>query len=410
MGSRRRGSIWIVGASVMGFGVVAACGGTMPTPTSSSAGPAVLGIDWGRAERVERPVNYTATLNPSEKVPDHPILRIPGQAIMADVATHPDGSLLAVGFVPPVFTAASWTSKDGNDWALHPIDPGEFTFAVGVAAGDDGSAVAVGRSRGDPVAWTSVDGATWEKHTAPTLDPRTAERMTTVSATPGGYLAGGSAGPELADRHARFWRSVDGLTWDAVLDDPAAFAGAEVRSITRLGDALVAVGVVGTAQKATAAVAWISRDGQTWARVDDPSFDGAVAVSVAAAPFGGLVAVGSDVPRHEAIAWTSSDGQHWTRVPRTAATTRDPGFVWMTDVAAIGDVLVATGMEQPLQRATATSWVSRDGVHWDPANDAPVQEQGEFYAITPGGPGAVVVGAFGGPDSYVPTVWLSPAR
>jgi hypothetical protein len=410
MSSRRRGSIWTVGASVIGFGVVAACGGPTPTPTSSGAGPAVLGIDWGRAAHVERPVNYTATLNPSEKVPDHPILRIPGQAIMADVATHPDGSLLAVGYVPPVFTAAAWTSKDGNDWALHPIDPGEFTFAVGVAAGEGGSAVAVGRSRGDPVAWTSADGSTWERHVAPVLHPATAERMTTVIAIPDGFLAGGSAGPELADRHARFWRSVDGRSWDAVPDDTAAFADSEVRSIVRFDGGFVAVGVAGSAQQSTAAVAWVSRDGQRWARVDDPSFDGAVAASVAAPPSGGLVAVGSDVARHEAIAWTSSDGQHWTRAPQTAATTRDPGFVWMTDVAAIGDVLVATGMEQPLQRATATSWVSRDGVHWEPAHDAPVQEQGEFYAITPGGPGAVVVGAFGGPDSYVPTVWLSPAR
>ena len=41
---------------------------------------------------------------------------------------------------------------------------------------------------------------------------------------------------------------------------------------------------------------------------------------------------------------------------------------------------------------------------------APVQEGAEFYAIIPGGPGALVVGAFGAPDSYVPEVWQSPAR
>ena len=410
MGCRRDSFRAIISVAVFLLGAVAACGGTTPTPTNSSAGPAVLGIDWGRAAHVERPVNYTGTLDPNEKVPEHPILRIPGQALMEDVAKHPDGSLVTVGYIPPVFTAAAWTSNDGSDWALHPIDTGEFTFAVGVAAGAGRSAVAVGRSRNEPVAWTSADGATWDKHTAPVLDRARAERMTTVIATPDAYLAGGSAGPELSDRHARFWRSADGRAWDAVPDDAAAFADAEVRSIARLGDEFVAVGVVGSAQKATAAVAWISSDGLHWTRVDDPSFDGAIAVSVVAAPFGGLVAVGSDVARHEAIAWTSSDGQRWTRAPRTASTFRDKGFVWMTDVATIGDVVVATGMEQPLQRATATSWVSRDGTSWEPAHDAPVQEQGEFYAITPGGPGAVVVGAFGGPDSYVPTVWLSPAR
>jgi hypothetical protein len=82
----------------------------------------------------------------------------------------------------------------------------------------------------------------------------------------------------------------------------------------------------------------------------------------------------------------------------------------MTDVVAIGDSVIAVGDFQGLQRGTATSWVSGDGLHWDRARTAPVQEQGEFYAITPGGPGAIVVGSFGAPDSYVPTVWLSPGR
>src|SRR5258705_9328428 len=59
----------------------------------------------------------------------------------------------------------------------------------------------------------------------------------------------------------------------------------------------------------------------------------------------------------------------------------------MTDVVAIGDVVIGIGDYQGLQRGTATSWVSGDGIHWDQARSAPVQEQGEFYAITPGGPG-----------------------
>jgi len=82
----------------------------------------------------------------------------------------------------------------------------------------------------------------------------------------------------------------------------------------------------------------------------------------------------------------------------------------MTDVVAIGDVVVGIGDYQGLQRGTAISWVSRDGIHWEQARSAPVQEQGEFYAITPGGPGAIAVGSFGAPDSYVPTIWLTPGR
>ncbi len=82
----------------------------------------------------------------------------------------------------------------------------------------------------------------------------------------------------------------------------------------------------------------------------------------------------------------------------------------MTDVVAIGDAVIGIGDYQGLQRGTATSWISRDGTSWERARSAPVQEQGEFYAITPGGPGAIVVGSYGAPDSYLPTVWFTPAR
>jgi hypothetical protein len=399
-------------ATLLIGGSVAACGAANVTsgPRTPDASPPVLGLDWGRATSVERPVNFDATLDPSAKVPEHPVLRIPGQALMLDVTAGPHGSLVAVGYVPPDFTAAAWTSADGSTWSLHPIDTDTYSFAVGVAANTDSRIVAVGYAKAEPVAWSSADGARWERHAAPVLVRGTYERMTTVITVQGGFLAGGSAGPELFERHARFWHSADGTTWEAVTDDPAAFDNAEVRSITRLGSELVAVGVVGSAQKPTAGVAWLSSDGSTWTRIDDPDFAGALTDSVVAAPFGGLVAVGSDTGRHEAVVWTSVDGRRWMRLARESSRARDPGYVWMTDVAAVGDVVIATGMAQALQRPSATSWVSHDGVRWERARSAPVQEQGEFNAITPGGPGAVAVGVFGGPDSSVPTVWLTPAR
>jgi hypothetical protein len=234
--------------------------------------------------------------------------------------------------------------------------------------------------------------------------------MTAVTPRGSGYLAGGSLGPELFERTARFWTSADGRDWQPVPDDPTAFANAEVRAITKFDDGFVAVGVVGTAQEPSAAVAWTSVDGRAWTRVDDPSFADGIAVAVVAAPFGGLVAVGSDMERREAVAWTSADGRHWTRAPNEESREWPGGFVWMTDVVAIDDTVIAVGDYQGLQRGTATSWVSHDGIRWEKARSAPVQEQGEFYAVVRGGPGAIAVGSFGAPDSYVPTVWLSPGR
>lgn len=331
--------------------------------------------------------------------------------MIADVVGLPTGGFAAVGYVPNDWLPAAWTSADGLTWSLHAMGATDFTFPVALAVGADGSVVAVGRSGRKPVAWTSTDGVTWQRHEVPVLGTAdVAERMTAVVAGAAGFVAGGSVGPELFDRHARFWRSADGVGWQPVPDAPATFANAEVRAITRSGDGFVAVGVVGPAQEPSGAVAWTSPDGLHWTRVDDPAMVGGIAVAVAPAPFGGLVAVGSDLDRRNAVAWTSPDGVRWVRAADETSRMHSGGYAWMTDVTAIGDDIIAVGEYQGLQRGTATSWVSRDGLHWVEARPAPVQEQGEFYAITPGGPGAIVVGSFGAPDSYVPTIWLSPSR
>ena len=234
--------------------------------------------------------------------------------------------------------------------------------------------------------------------------------MLAVTAGSHGFVAGGSAGPELFERHARFWRSDDGITWTPAPDDPVAFANAEVRALTPFEDGFVAVGIVGTAQDHAGAVAWTSADGVSWTRIDDPSFDGGEAVAVVRAHFGGLVAVGSQADRRMALAWASPDGRTWRRAPSESSREHEGGFAWMTDVVAIGDIMIGVGTVQGLQRGTAMSWVSRDGASWQRSNTHPVQEGAEFYAIAPGGPGALVVGAFGAPDSYVPEVWISPGR
>lgn len=389
-------------------GVALGCDST--APSAQPSGTPVLGMDWGRAASVERPANYQETVSPSYQGV-HPILRFAGQAMMTDVMGLPEGGFVATGYVPPDWQPVSWTSADGATWSLHSMGTTEFTFPVALASGADGTVVAVGHSGGEPVAWTSVDGVAWQRQAIPVFgDGGIAERVMTVAAGPQGYVAAGSVGPELLDRHARFWTSADGIEWQPVPDDPVAFANAEVRAVTAFQDGFVAVGVLGTMQDRTGAVAWTSPDGVTWTRADDPAFDGGIAIAVVAAPFGGLVAVGSDLDRREAVAWTSPDGRSWTRAPGEPSRQYPGGYVWMTDVVAIGDAVIGIGEHQGLQRGTATSWISSDGRTWERARTAPVQEQGEFYAITPGGPGAIVVGSYGAPDSYLPTVWVTPGR
>jgi hypothetical protein len=372
--------------------------------------PLVLGIDWGRAASVERPANYEETVSPSY-VGTHPILRIQGQAQMSDVVALPGSGFVAIGYAPPDWQPVAWTSPDAQTWTFHLIGTTTFTFPVSVAVSPEGGIVAVGRSGPAPQSWTSSDGATWEPHAVSVPGSgAVAERMNAVAVSSHGFVAGGSVGPELLDRHARFWTSPDGAAWQPVADDPTAFDDTEVRAITPFQGGFVAVGVVGSVQERTGAVAWLSADGASWTRIDDPAFAGGEAVAVTPGPSGGVIAVGYQVDRRVAVAWTSSDGRRWTRAPDEASREHSGGFAWMTDVVSIGDVAIGVGDVQGLQRGTAISWVSKDGLAWRQSASAPVQEGAEFYAIAPNGIGALAVGAFGAPDSYVPEVWLTPAR
>ncbi len=388
-----------------------------PSPIGSPLPVPRLGIDWAKAASVERPADAFPSPDPSvafslgSNRSGHP-LHFPGQAMISDVVRRSGGALVAVGSVYPGWHPQAWTSPDGETWTLAPMGTAEFTFPVALAVGADDTVVAVGRTGSRPLAWTSQDGRVWLEHPVATLGPSsgtTAERMTAVIATPDGFLAGGSVGPELGDRHARFWSSADGSTWRPVADDPAVFADAEVTSILRTADGFVAIGLVGNVQDISGSVAWRSTDGRSWSPIDDQSLAKGRAVSMVTAPGGGIVAVGSDLDQHEAFAWTSLDGRTWTLAP-SEASRQYHGKIRMTDVTVIGDELIGVGNYVGLQRGTAISWVSTDGLHWEQARSAPVQEQGEIYAVSPGGPGIVAVGSFGAPDDYIPTVWLSPGR
>src|SRR5690349_9786577 len=126
-------------------------------PTAAPSSPPVLGIDWGRTLGVELPPNYQETVPPDfQQV--HPILRFAGQAVPSDVIEM-DGKLIAIGYVPPDWAPAAWTSSNSLDWAYHPFGTTAFTFPVAMTTGSQGGLVAVGRQLDHPVAWTSADGA-----------------------------------------------------------------------------------------------------------------------------------------------------------------------------------------------------------------------------------------------------------
>lgn len=103
----------------------------------------------------------------------------------------------------------------------------------------------------------------------------------------------------------------------------------------------------------------------------------------------GFVAVGSQQkPRAgggyavDAAVWASTDGERWQRVesPSFGAGEDDPpgqrGTQWMSDVATVGDRVVAVGYEA----YSAAVWVSVDGFGWERVidEDLPLQTNGSY--------------------------------
>jgi hypothetical protein len=230
----------------------------------------------------------------------------------------------------------------------------------------------------------------------------------TVLATDTGFMAGGSAGPELGDRHARFWNSSDGETWVPAPDD-AGFGGAEVVSIVRRGSGYVAVGRLGTGQRGTGSIAWMSDDGARWQRIASPALASGLVAALAVGPDGSLLAVGSDLDEREALVWLSADGTKWQLAPSEESRLYNGEKIRMTDVAPLPRAgFVAVGNYVGVQFGTATSWTSADGITWRRAPGYPAVEQGEMLAVAIGRSNLIAVGSYGAPDNYIPTIWRGP--
>jgi hypothetical protein len=142
-----------------------------------------------------------------------------------------------------------WTSADGRNWTAHDLaKPAGATTATlrSVAVGQGGRFVAAGfatSSAGDiPIVVTSADGGAQVTQVLRSAAQGPAS-VTAVTATSGGFVAVGLAGPANA-QHAVEWTSPDGLIWSPAT--PVASAGAS--QITALADS--GATVTGTAQRA----------------------------------------------------------------------------------------------------------------------------------------------------------------
>ncbi len=398
--------------------ILAGCASTTPVspPATSpavspaaratqSVPPPVPGEAWSKAVAVQRPdVIVSAPMPSSYFHPGH----FEGQAYIVSVAPV-SGGFVAVGYEWPGWRALSWRSTDGGaTWALTDPGEGDDTFMNAVAADPGGTLVAVGRDGASAAAWTSTDdGRSWTRATSASFDDPAHLRMNAVASVPGGFLAGGAAGPDIGRQDARLWSSPDGLAWTAVALPDAA--DARVTGIAAAGGRLVAVGTRGTEREPAGSIVWVSDDGRTWRRVPTtPDLERGLMVAVTAGG-PGFVAVGTDGEQYAAIVWRSTDGLAWQAVASPTFTYYQQK-VRMTAVTAIPGGLVAVGNYLlGIQYGSARVWTaSTRADDWQVAPDIPAFGQGEMLGVATGPGRVVAVGTFGAPDNYVPTVWVSP--
>ncbi len=200
---------------------------------------------------------------------DEAVFGGPGDQVARSVAALPGGGLVAVGTDGGTGDAAVWRSTGGRDWVrVLPVGElgGEGTQAMADVAVVGPLVVAVGSSDDDAVAWTSLDGVTWERVD---LGPGLAEGLAPLAE---GVVAVGARPGAAGELDATAWRSVDGRSWSpvAIDDGPLGRADQQLEDVfatTTADDEQLVAGVGWTnLGPGDDAAAWASPDGATWSR------------------------------------------------------------------------------------------------------------------------------------------------
>ncbi len=193
------------------------------------------------------------------------------------------------------------------------------------------------------------------------------------------------------------------MSWQRVPDD-ATFDQSVIWSMTTGGPGLIATGGSHDDQGMMLdGVIWVSEDGISWQRIDDPSFatsvpeeeirygNFGVGIRDAAEGPNGVVAVGFD--GDVAATWHSPDGLEWSPV-KDDAIQRD-GLVNLLAVTAGGPGWVAVGDVD----MNGGIWVTDDGLDWALVEDEDLlagdRIDASIYDIAVWGNRLIAVGALG---------------
>jgi hypothetical protein len=250
-----------------------------------------------------------------------------------------------------------------------------------------------------PVATTTT--TTTSTTTLPPTTTTTLPPTTTTTTTPG-------LPPDAAAAWAAF---------DAVLPvepmPPFLGGGHVVNDVAASDSMIVAVGDATNSDENAmrSGLVWVSADGLTWERVDDPEDleYGGKGLNTVVAGGPGFVMAGTSCDFEErcttgwrAALWTSVDGRDWQRVPHDPALFGERSAIYR--LLAHGDEILAVGLVAEEDSFPTVVWSSRDGLTWERiyASDA------AWPSILAEGPvGLVGVGSEGADTGSWAAVWTS---
>jgi molecular chaperone DnaK len=329
----------LIAIAALTAALLAACATSAP-PSGGSSATSTTGAPVPSASGAQPGANPSTASSPSS--PEDAFLNLPSSEGVLNAIAISDGTIVAGGFVGPVFTS-SIVAFEGGSWSVAevPDEPGQVTgvaklggrwIAVGnglpdntigfiwesadgqawqtqqtiedaaiydVVAGD-GVIVAVGARldadmNATPTAWSSTDGTTWERAEVPGPDRSS---MGSVATTPEGFIA---TGDRALGAGRPVWISTTGTTWEGLENDLSDQLLPS--DIVAWGDQYVIVGASGKSGDQHPFAA-LSTDGRAWQRTNLSPEEGYA--SAAALANERLVVAGVDADR--LTLWSPIDG------------------------------------------------------------------------------------------------------
>lgn len=349
-------------APALALALVAACGNATPA-VSPSAAPSTPSEP---PAPTPPPPSPSATADPAWLDLGIDLAPFEGEETVVAAVTAGGPGLVAVGVVDPEAGARpmAWTSTDGETWTAAPLpgvepDPESTERVVPTdVIAVDGGLLAVGSidswidSCGGStdfvlaatctwafrraIAWTSSDGAAWDRvpddeaFADHAFGPLVRFGSRTLSVTAGGTYA-----------------TDDGRTWTFDADeDPSG----RPTAVAVLGEGLVAVGEATDATGSMYPAAWGSADGIAWTR---SILAGTLDVFGVAARDGEAVATGAD-NWSQGLVWRSTDGLTWAKVE-----TVEDSLPVLGRVAATAGGFVGVGPTGVFDTSDGADWRQR---------------------------------------------------